>query len=64
MGTLKITDATVEPVTLAEAKLHLRVDHNAEDALITALITATRQAAEFRTSCHGHPEVNLYRTPS
>ena len=48
MGTLKILDATVEPLTLAEAKLHLRVDGNTEDALITALITATRQAAEFR----------------
>ena len=49
MGTLKITDATVEPVTLAEAKLHLRVDVADDDALITALITAARQRAEFIT---------------
>jgi uncharacterized phiE125 gp8 family phage protein len=48
MATLKITDATVEPLTLAEAKLHLRVDGSDEDALITALITATRTACEYR----------------
>ena len=49
MGTLKITDASVQPVTLAEAKLHLRVDVADDDALITALITAARQRAEFIT---------------
>mgnify|MGYP000229230516 CR=1 FL=1 len=49
MSTLKITDASVEPVTLAEAKLHLRVDVADDDALITALITAARQRAEFIT---------------
>lgn len=48
MATLKITDATVEPLTLAQAKLHLRVDGSDEDALITALITATRTACEHR----------------
>lgn len=38
----------VEPITLAEAKLHLRVDDTAEDALITALISAAREACEDR----------------
>ncbi len=36
----------VEPLTLAEAKLYLRVDTTAEDALITDLIAVARQAAE------------------
>lgn len=35
-----------EPITPAEAKLHLRVDGTAEDALITALISAARQRCE------------------
>jgi uncharacterized phiE125 gp8 family phage protein len=36
------TAATVEPVTLAEAKLWLRVDGATDDALITSLIAAAR----------------------
>ena len=38
-----------EPVTLAEAKLHLRVDYTDDDALITSLITVARQYAEGLT---------------
>ena len=39
----------LEPVTLAEAKLHLRVDNAADDDLITALITTSRKWCEDYT---------------
>ncbi|MFT0532265.1 head-tail connector protein [Castellaniella hirudinis] len=44
-----ITPPATEPVTLTEAKLHLRVDGNDENALITSLIVAARQGAEHMT---------------
>lgn len=44
-----ITDASEEPVTLAEAKLQCKEDLTANDTLITELIKTARQQAEHRT---------------
>ena len=47
MPTLKLTDATVEPITLAQAKQWCRVDVADDDGLFTSLcIPAARQDAE------------------
>jgi len=43
------TGATLEPITLAQAKQHLRVDGSDEDGLISSLITAARLMVEART---------------
>lgn len=44
-----VTPPVTEPVTLEEAKLHLRIDGNEEDSLISVLITAARQKSEEYT---------------
>lgn len=44
-----IQEPVVEPLSLLEAKLHLRVDIPDDDALISALITSVRQYAETIT---------------
>lgn len=48
MNPTRTVAPSIEPITLAEAKLHLRVDQNAEDALISTLIVAARETAEKR----------------
>lgn len=42
-----ITPPSVEPVTLTEAKAHLRVDFTTDDTYITSLITAAREQCEM-----------------
>lgn len=50
MALKRITDAATEPVTLAEAKLHIRpTSGSTEDALITSLIKTARMLAENET---------------
>jgi len=49
MALIRIAAPASEPLTLAEAKLHCRVDGNDDDALITALIVAAREQAEHET---------------
>lgn len=49
-GLTLVTPPATEPITLADAKLHLREDNAGQDALITTLITAAREYVEQRTT--------------
>lgn len=46
MALVLVTPPAAEPVSLPEAKAHLRVDITDDDALISALITAAREYCE------------------
>jgi uncharacterized phiE125 gp8 family phage protein len=52
MSLTKVTDAASEPLTLADAKTHLRetLSDATNDAYITSLIKIARQAAEDRSA--------------
>lgn len=45
-----VTPPAVEPITLSEAKTHMRVEMTADDALIATLIITARQWAEKYTN--------------
>jgi len=49
MGLQLITPPTVEPISLDEAKAHLRVDTDDDDLLISMMLTAARQYCETLT---------------
>lgn len=70
-----VTQPTVEPVTLTEAKLFSRIDGTLQDALISGLITAAREYCEaftrrafintdFRQSLDMFPNPYLMHSPS
>ena len=48
-GTGTESSASTEPVTRAECKTHMRIDHTNEDSYIDLLITAARKKAEQYT---------------
>jgi uncharacterized phiE125 gp8 family phage protein len=45
-----VTGPATEPVTVAEAKLHGRIEHSADDTLIEGFITGARQLVERLTN--------------
>lgn len=47
MNLTLITAPATEPITIDEAKLHLRVDHDSEDTIIDRLITVARRHVEL-----------------
>lgn len=66
MRVIEITPPAEEPVSLAEQKLHSRIDHTADDTLIPSLITSARKYCESllrRSFVSTTWEVSLDRFP-
>ena len=51
MALILLSGPPIEPISVAEAKAHLRVDGSAEDTLISSLITTSRLHVEAALSC-------------
>lgn len=49
MTLIRTVAPTVEPVTMAEVKAHMRLDHASEDELLASLIRAAREEVERAT---------------
>jgi uncharacterized phiE125 gp8 family phage protein len=50
MSLIVVTPPATEPLTLTEARAHLRVDYTDEDDLISSLIAAARDYCQVRTN--------------
>lgn len=50
MATKVSTAPATEPLSTTEVKLHLKVDYDADDTLISSLITAARELVEEKTN--------------
>ena len=50
MRHVQVTPPTCEPVSMADAKLHAKIDESADNNTVTALIAAARKMAESYTN--------------
>jgi uncharacterized phiE125 gp8 family phage protein len=57
MKSILVTPPTEEPVTLAELKAHAAVSHSQDDALLTILLRAAREAVEAHAGLLLMPQV-------
>ena len=49
MTLFRTVDPLGEPISVADAKIHMRIDHTSEDGLIAGLIAAARDEVEAQT---------------